>query len=215
MKNRVYLVLCGSFSPPTILHLRLLEMAKDEAKRRGLEVLGGLISPVSDGYGKTFLAPSIHRLELCKRAIQRNSWISVDDWEISQPTHTPTAKVLASIEERLGDGVGVMLVCGSDLVCGFTKPGLWADEDIAALLTRHGIIAIERNPFSLCDAILRHPILYKHQDGLIVVKQHIPNEVSSTKVRLLIRRKLSLKYLIPDACIDYIEKHDLFRDEEN
>jgi nicotinamide mononucleotide adenylyltransferase len=41
------IVACGSFSPPTYLHLRMFEMAKDQILEEGqYEILGGYYSPV-------------------------------------------------------------------------------------------------------------------------------------------------------------------------
>ena len=40
-------VACGSFSPPTYLHLRMFEMAKDEiVESQTFEIMGGYYSPV-------------------------------------------------------------------------------------------------------------------------------------------------------------------------
>lgn len=45
------LVACGSFSPPTFLHLRMAEQARDYAHLNSdFEVVGGFLSPVGDAY---------------------------------------------------------------------------------------------------------------------------------------------------------------------
>jgi len=41
------------------------------------------------------------------------------------------------------------------------------------------------------------------------VDQLVRNDVSSTKVRLFIRKGMSVKYLIPSVAIRYIERHNL------
>uniref|UniRef100_A0A0E0M073 Cytidyltransferase-like domain-containing protein n=1 Tax=Oryza punctata TaxID=4537 RepID=A0A0E0M073_ORYPU len=46
------LVATGSFNPPTYMHLRMFELAKDELQQRGYCVLGGYMSPVNDAYKK-------------------------------------------------------------------------------------------------------------------------------------------------------------------
>lgn len=38
-----------------------------------------------------------------------------------------------------------------------------------------------------------------------MIKQLIYNDISSTKVRLFVRRRMSIKYLLPSTVIDYIE----------
>jgi nicotinamide mononucleotide adenylyltransferase len=50
--TKVLLLACGSFNPPTLLHLRMFEVARDTLRKQGLQVVGGVISPVHDGYGK-------------------------------------------------------------------------------------------------------------------------------------------------------------------
>jgi nicotinamide mononucleotide adenylyltransferase len=62
-KIPLVLVACGSFSPPTYLHLRLFSMASDYVRTNtNYELVGGYMSPVSDAYKKAGLAPAIHRL---------------------------------------------------------------------------------------------------------------------------------------------------------
>ena len=85
------LVACGSFSPPTILHTRLLEVCRDELRKRGVEVVGGYLSPVNDRYSKQGLgaASAAHRVAMCELAVQSSDWIMVDDWEARQVPSGP------------------------------------------------------------------------------------------------------------------------------
>lgn len=48
-------------------------------------MLGGIVSPVSDCYGKQGLAPAKHRIAMAKLALQTSDWITVDEWESQQP----------------------------------------------------------------------------------------------------------------------------------
>ncbi|KAI4460428.1 nicotinamide mononucleotide adenylyltransferase [Holotrichia oblita] len=50
--KKIVLLSCGSFNPPTNMHLRMLELARDQLHKLGYEVVLGLISPVHDGYVK-------------------------------------------------------------------------------------------------------------------------------------------------------------------
>jgi hypothetical protein len=51
-KTCVVLVATGSFNPPTFMHLRMFELARDELRSKGFHVLGGYMSPVNDAYKK-------------------------------------------------------------------------------------------------------------------------------------------------------------------
>ncbi len=44
-----------------------------------------------------------------------------------------------------------------------------------------------------------------------MIKQIIQNDVSSTKIRLFLRRELSIRYLVPSAVVEYIEENDLYK----
>lgn len=46
-----------------------------------------------------------------------------------------------------------------------------------------------------------------------VIQQLIQNDVSSTKIRLFLRRDMSVRYLIPVPVIHYIEQHNLYKDD--
>ena len=46
-----------------------------------------------------------------------------------------------------------------------------------------------------------------------MIQQLIQNDVSSTKIRLFLRREMSVRYLIPTPVIEYIEEHHLYEEE--
>lgn len=51
------------------------------------------------------------------------------------------------------------------------------------------------------------------KDNIYVIQQLIQNDVSSTKIRLFLRREMSVRYLIPVPVIHYIEQHHLYEEE--
>lgn len=59
-------------------------------------------------------------------------------------------------------------------------------------------------PFSNCE-------FSSYQDKILLVKQWIANDLSSTKIRLALKRGLSIKYLTPDPVVDYIAKSGLYK----
>jgi nicotinamide mononucleotide adenylyltransferase len=53
---KVILLACGSFNPPTILHLRMFEAARDFLRLKfECDVVEGIISPVADQASNWFL----------------------------------------------------------------------------------------------------------------------------------------------------------------
>ena len=51
------------------------------------------------------------------------------------------------------------------------------------------------------------------QDNIFLVPQTITNDVSSTKVRLFLKRGMSVRYLLPGPVVEYIETHHLYTDD--
>ncbi|GAA6040879.1 hypothetical protein JCM8097_003164 [Rhodosporidiobolus ruineniae] len=240
-KTPLVLVACGSYSPVTFLHLRLFEMAKDDAHfNTDFQVIGGYLSPVNDRYAKLGLASATHRVKMCQDAVDdTNDWLMVDPWEARQPRYLPTAQVLDHFDHELNKVRGgadvvirdsqtgqtriekrkvrIMLLAGSDLILTMSEPGVWAEKDLHHILGIYGCYIIERaeseldqNIFSSSSVHSRSPLaLYRH--NIHMVEQTVRNDVSSTKVRLFIRKGMSVRYLIPNIVIRYIERHGLYR----
>ncbi|KAI9495141.1 hypothetical protein BDB00DRAFT_760465 [Zychaea mexicana] len=225
-KTPLVLVACGSFSPITYLHLRMFEMAQDHFKERNeYELLAGYYSPVSDAYMKEGLAKASHRVEMCTLAVESTSdWLMVDSWEPRQGSYQRTAVVLDHFDHELnvaGDGIRtksgeqrkikIMLLAGGDLIASFGHPKVWAPKDLHHIVGHYGCVIIERTGTDVYGFLLSHDILYQHRMNVTVIKQLIHNDISSTKVRLFVKRGMSIKYLSPNPVIDYIYKHGLYK----
>ncbi|ODV95049.1 hypothetical protein PACTADRAFT_50873 [Pachysolen tannophilus NRRL Y-2460] len=224
-KYPLVIVACGSFSPITYLHLRMFEMALDSIRESTrFEVIGGYYSPVSDNYRKQGLAPSHHRVRMCELACERtSSWLMVDAWESLQPRYTRTALVLDHFNEEINikrggikdvdgnyRGVKIMLLAGGDLIESMGEPNVWADQDLHHILGRYGCLIVERTGSDVRSFLLSHDIMYEHRKNILVITQLIYNDISSTKVRLFIRRGMSVQYLLPNSVIRYIQEHGLY-----
>jgi nicotinic acid mononucleotide adenylyltransferase len=196
----VVLVACGSFNPPTRAHLRLFSAgaaAVDGAKAREtsggdgehqtLAVVGGLLSPVGDGYGKAGLAPAAHRLAMCALATEVEAGggsgggggglassspaidVCVHGWEATREggrVHTRTLDVLRHIESELNDqGEGTATTGGEATTA--TAPArrprvramLLAGTDLVESMRRPGV-------WSEPDALLReHGVVCVERPG--------------------------------------------------
>ncbi|KAL7754344.1 Nicotinamide/nicotinic acid mononucleotide adenylyltransferase 1 [Sorochytrium milnesiophthora] len=226
-KEPIVLVACGSYSPITYLHLRMFEMALDfvtEGNR--FELVAGYFSPVNDKYNKPGLTSAAHRVRMCELAVQHSDWLMVDSWESGQPHYQRSAQVLDHFHEEInvrGGGVvrpdgtrttaRIIMLAGGDLIESFGTPNLWAEDDLHHILGDYGCIIIERTGTDVYGFLLSHDILYTHRSNVYVVKQLIYNDISSTKVRLFVRRQKSIKYLLPDSVINYIVSNRLYVNE--
>ncbi len=103
-----------------------------------------------------------------------------------------------------------MLVCGSDLLDSFNTKDLWADADQRAILGQHGLVTIERQGADPAKIVWSNELMHAHRQSIFVVKQWIPNDISSTLVRRSIARGLSVDYLLPEPVVHYIHAHKLY-----
>ncbi|KZS93358.1 Nucleotidylyl transferase [Sistotremastrum niveocremeum HHB9708] len=224
-KTPLVLVGCGSFSPVTYLHLRMFEMAVDYVRQNTeFEVVAGYLSPVNDSYKKPGLLSAQHRVNMCSIATeQTSSWLMVDPWEAYQTEYQRTAVVLDHFDHeinqvlggvRTADGehrkVRVMLLAGSDLISTMSEPGVWSAPDLEHILGRYGTFIIERSGTDISRAT---ETLGAWRHNIFIITQLIQNDVSSTKVRLFIRRGLSVRYLLPAPVVSYIEENGLYLDD--
>lgn len=221
-KGKLYVVLVspGSFNPPTYMHLRCFELARDAVNSQGLCVIGGYMSPVNDSYKKKGLIHGEHRIAMCNLACQSSDFVMVDPWEASQSTYQRTLTVLSRVKTSLcetgvvsNELLKVMLVCGSDLLESFSIPGFWIRDQVKTICRDFGLICIRRGGQDVESIISKDDILNEYKNDIIVVDEVVPNGISSTGLRDCISRGLSVKYLTADEVIDYIKKNGLYKSE--
>lgn len=131
--------------------------------------------------------------------------------------------------------VRIALLAGADLIQTMSTPGVWSEKDLDHILGNFGAFIIERTGTDIDEALGG---LKQYQEKIHVIPQVIivrkslldhpgnthhfkeqstnstfsQNDVSSTKVRLMRKRDLSLRYVVPDPVIDYIQEHGLYRE---
>jgi len=100
--QKVVLLACGSYNPPTNMHLRMFELARDHLHQMtNHHVVAGLISPVHDKYGKEGLVGSNDRCQMVRLALTSSDWVHLSDWETRQDDWTPTRRVLEHHQELM------------------------------------------------------------------------------------------------------------------
>ncbi|XP_054818595.1 nicotinamide/nicotinic acid mononucleotide adenylyltransferase-like isoform X3 [Prosopis cineraria] len=217
-KTYVVLVAAGSFNPPTFMHLRMFELARDALNSEGYCVIGGYMSPVNDAYKKRGLVSAEHRVRLCQLACKSSEFIMVDPWEATQSSYQRTLTVLSRVRNCISEAglvpresLKVMLICGSDLLHSFGIPGVWIPEQVKDICKDYGVVCILREGQDVERTISDNDILNENRQANVkVVDEIVPNQISSTRLRECIARRLSVKYLTLDEVIDYIREHQLY-----
>lgn len=107
--------------------------------------------------------------------------------------------------------VHVALLAGADLIQTMSTPGLWAQKDLEKILGYYGAFILERSGTDIDDALAS---LQAWRSNIRVIPQLIQNDISSTKIRLFTKRGMSIRYLVPEKVVDYIDEHCLYVDDD-
>eukprot|EP00096_Caligus_rogercresseyi_P013732 TRINITY_DN6339_c0_g1_i1.p1 TRINITY_DN6339_c0_g1~~TRINITY_DN6339_c0_g1_i1.p1 ORF type:complete len:239 (+),score=54.39 TRINITY_DN6339_c0_g1_i1:165-881(+) len=231
-KMNILLFAAGSYNPPTHMHLRMFEIAKDFLHSSGrFHVLGGIVSPVHDDYKKESLseANAAHRCAMLNLCLKEHPFVKLSRFETEQGSWTRLRKVLEEHHNLLStsqttqeslpwapegfnpqEPFKILFLCGADLLESFSVPGLWTDEDMEVIVKDFGLVVISREGADPQKFIYKSDMLTKNKSNIHIVTEWITNDISSTKVRRALRRHESVKYLIPDEVIEYISKQGLY-----
>lgn len=211
MSQKVVLIACGSFSPPTIFHVKIFEEAKIHMEKNGYSVLGGIISPVHQKYEKKTLAPQHDRIHMAQLAVSDHPWVIVSTYECDQEDWTPTTKVLNHYANDVKN-IKVMFLCGGDVLETFPNINqdgtpVWCPTDQIDIL-KNGMVCICRKGFDLDKLCEKSEIIAKYKNNIIIVPIE-ENTVSSTKVRKMLQNGEDYSGLVHPKVKTYMEEKKL------
>jgi len=205
-------ILGGTFDPVHIGHLRgALEVAEfmdlDE-----LRLLPNARPPHRD----TPQVTANDRLAMVRQAVEGAERLSVDARELSRDKPSYTIDTLESIRAELAPSDALFLLLGWDAFCGLPGWHRWEE------LLQHCHILVLQRPDADVEPpdALRNLLAARSQNdptalpgpaGHISFVWQTPLAVSATQIRQLLASGKSVRFLVPDAVLAYIEAHDLYR----
>src|SRR5690554_712909 len=183
----------GSFNP---IHIGHLIIANYMANHTDLSEVWLMVSPHNPLKKKDGLANMYDRLEMVNLALADAENIKSSDFEfrLKQPSYT--IDTLTHLKERYPEKEFV-LIMGSDNLVSLKK---WKNYEI---ILRDYHIYIYPRPDFYDEEIAKHPSITITQTPLM--------ELSSTFIRKSVAANKNIKYFLPDAVIDFIDKKGLYR----
>lgn len=124
-----------------------------------------------------------------------------------------TLILVNSFLSSCSDSPRLMLLCGADVLESFGIPNMWKQEDIAEIVGRYGLVCITRSGNDPHKFIHQSDMLWKNRRNIHMVHEWVTNEISATHVRRALRRGRSVRYLLPDSVVHYIQEHNLYSAE--
>ena len=209
-------ILGGTFNPIHFGHLRMAQELADALNLDTVRFIPAANPPHKD-------APDIsaeQRAAMVKLAIANNQSFVFDDRELHRAGASYTLDTLLNLREEFGNETSITLFMGSD---AFTKFNTWHRwQEIInlchiALVQRPQLRGNEHKLSKTLETFLHNHYsengddLHQQAAGFITMRQITALDISSTAIRDALRDGNSVRYLMPDNVIEYIQKHKLYR----
>jgi nicotinate-nucleotide adenylyltransferase len=208
-------ILGGTFDPIHVAHLRIAEEARETLALERVLFVPAAAPPHRRAPGPT---PE-QRLAMVRLAIASNPRFEALDLELRRAGPSYSVDTLRELGER-HPGARLWFVIGSD---AFAELDTWhRPEELCGIAS----FAVARRPGSddrplaslvppsLSNAFRTTAAGLEHASGQQVrALPGAPLEVSATDLRRRVARGASIRYLVPDPVIEYIEKNRLYKED--
>lgn len=204
----------GTFDPIHYGHLRIMEELSNS-------IDWDRVYFVPSGSPRLRNAPVAsrdHRSAMVSLAIQGNRKFMLDDREIKRAGISTTVESLQEYRSEYGHATALCFIMGMDVFENIHQWHNWRElfnlchliivnrPGSASLMTLHHDIKEELNA--------RHVLTVDHfryrSHGSIYMAQTPLLEISATQIRTLLTAGRSIRYLLPDAVLDYIQSNHLY-----
>jgi len=205
-------VLGGTFDPVHIGHLR---SAVEVAEMMALDELR-LTPNARPPHRDTPQVSALDRLAMVECAVAGVATLVVDPRELQRDKPSYTIDTLELMRAELAADDQLFLLLGWDAFCGLPMWHRWEE-----LLQHCHILVLQRPdadsepPDALRNLLaarsVSDPLALKGPGGQIAFVWQTPLAVSATQIRQLLASGKSVRYLVPDAVLAYIDAHGLYR----
>lgn len=196
----------GTFDPVHNGHLRT---ALDVQQSLGLDELR--LIPLKDPpHREQPLCSPAQRLKMLQAAVANEPNLKIDERELERNGKSYSLYTLQSLRAELGE-IPICLIIGQDAFQGFPnwhKPDEILQLSHLVVMQRPGERPSDLYPERLTDDPNK---LQTTPAGKIFQQPVTQLEISSTRIREMIERGISPRYLLPDTVLEIIERDNLYR----
>jgi len=208
-------ILGGTFNPIHLGHLRVAEEIGEELKLTKVYLIPTGIPPHKEQYP---IAEFPHRLEMTKLASKISSILDVWDIEGKRSGLSYSIETLKAFHNYFGSTLELFFIIGMDAfidiktwkeyqnLFGFAsfvvinRPG-YSKERFSAFLDSLNI-GVRRDEKNQC---------FCHPSGNVLLNKNTTlMDISATRIRELVAKKKSIRFLVPEVVREYIEKVGLY-----
>ncbi len=192
----------GTFNPIHNGHIELADYCRNELSLDKVIFIPTFTPPHKQSPD---LADSIHRLNMCRLAVEDDLSFEVSDIEIKRGGKSYTFETLISLKEKYPNDE-LYFITGADM---FLTLADWRNpKTIFNLAT---IVAIPRNEDNKSDLIEYYNRVLKPLNAKAQILSRPVAQISSTFIRENIADYNAIKNMINQNVYDYIENNNLYR----
>lgn len=142
---------------------------------------------------------------MLKLVADKNNKFIISEMDFYRDKSLPTIETLEKTQQQFPDKQ-ICFLTGSD---NLKEIHTWdRAEDI---VSKYKLIIMERGCDNVKEIIENNSLLLKNKKNIIKMNQEIRSNCSSTYIRNQLKNEKSVKYLVPEEVIEYIEKYKLYR----
>lgn len=205
-----YGILGGTFDPP---HLGHLVLAQEAHARLGLDRVWFVPAASPPHKAGHIISAPEHRAAMTAAAIAGDARFALSRVELERAGPSFMVETLRLLREQWGAEARLVLILGWDMLASLPTwhdaAGVVARADQLAAAHRPGYSPGEREPDELAGLEAQLPGL-RAKLALIPAPQL---DLAATTIRERVALALPIRYLIPDAVREYIEREGLYRDQ--
>lgn len=198
-------IMGGTFNPIHMVHLLLAERAREQ---EGLDEVWFVPSGQSYMKKGTYILEAAHRLRAVELAVEGTPWFLVKDMEIRRDGYTYTYETLEELHLDYPEYEFYFIIGADSLFSMETwmEPGRIFDSCT--------ILAAVRGEESREQIEIKAAELSAAYGADVRCLQFPVIDISSTEIRNRIARGESIRYLVPDKVMDYLQKNQLYTIEK-
>ena len=208
MKSRKIGIMGGTFNPIHYAHLLLAENAREQF---GLDRI--IFIPSGQPYMKVQkedknIPSGELRYQMVKMAIQENPYFTCSRIEIDRPGKTYTVDTLHELQ-KMYPGDELFFIMGADSL--LSMESWYQFEDIFQMAAILVTVRDDTDEKELTDVITRMKSKYLADIRMVMTGRM---DISSTMIREKIKTGKSVRYLLPEDCVEYICLKNLYSQQQ-
>ena len=200
MKKGSIVIFGGSFNPPLNSHFSIAQQVLNQFE----EVERVIFVPINKVSKKKGLLDNEHRYNMLKLVIDKNEKFEVSDIDFKDEKSSFTIESLEEMQKQFPNKQ-IWFIVGTD-----NLKILYTWKRAEDLVSKYKILVMERESDSMQEIVEENPLYVQYKQNFIAIDQGIRSNYNSTYVRNQIKKGKSVRYLLPNEVLEYIERNKLY-----